>query len=89
MSGIETLGEAWRQSWRITAACALGRRPEKHVRECFWQAELDMLTLVATRGRDFPVARIAERLRCPRCGCRQVRVMIDPRNTFNAAAGTI
>jgi hypothetical protein len=40
--------------------------------------ELDMQTLVCTRGRDFPVAHLAERLRCPRCGCRRVAVMFDP-----------
>ncbi len=37
-----------------------------------------MQTLVCTRGRDFPVAQIAARLRCPRCGCRRVAVMFGP-----------
>ena len=48
----------------------------------------DLETLVCTRGRDFPLARIAERLRCPRCGCRQVSVMFSPPKTpqLNAAA---
>jgi hypothetical protein len=40
--------------------------------------ELDLQTLVCTRGRDFPLAQIAEMLRCPRCGCRRVAVMFGP-----------
>jgi hypothetical protein len=54
-----------------------GMRGLKHERECGFQAELDMGTLVATRGRDFPLAGIAERLRCPRCGCRRVAVVFE------------
>jgi hypothetical protein len=34
-----------------------------------------METLVCTRGRDFPIARLAERLRYPRCKSRRVRVV--------------
>jgi len=33
-----------------------------------------MATLICTRGRAFPLARLAERLRCPRCGSRHVAV---------------
>jgi hypothetical protein len=39
---------------------------------------LDLETLVCTRGRDFPIAHIADRLRCTRCGCRRVGVMFGP-----------
>jgi hypothetical protein len=45
----------------------------KHKRECGLRAELDMQILVCTRGRAFPLARLAERLRCPRCGSRRGR----------------
>ncbi len=31
-----------------------------------------------TRGRDFPLSLLAERLRCPRCGSRRVAVIYDP-----------
>lgn len=47
----------------------------KHKRECGNRTELDLETLVCTRGRDFPIARLADRLRCPRCGSRRVGVM--------------
>jgi len=43
-----------------------------------------MGTLVCTLGRDFALARIAERLRCPRCGCRRIAVTFDPPNLSNA-----
>jgi hypothetical protein len=38
------------------------------------------------RGRDFPLAHIAQRLRCPRCGCRRVGVMFGPPSTFGLSA---
>lgn len=65
--------------WRIDMRCLDdGMRGLKHKRECGFRATLDMQTLVATRGLDFPLARIAERLRCPRCGCRRIAVMFGP-----------
>jgi hypothetical protein len=76
---VETLGEAWNLSWRVRMRCLDdGMDGLKHKRECGYRATLDMETLVCTRGRDFPLARIAERLRCPRCGCRRVGVMFGP-----------
>jgi hypothetical protein len=36
-----------------------------------------METLVCTGGRSFPLARLAEWLRCPRCGCRKVTVIFE------------
>ena len=50
------------------------REGMKHIRECVYGAELDLATLVWTRGRDFPLARLESRLKCPRCGSRQVRL---------------
>ena len=44
----------------------------KRKRECICSAELDMETLVWTRGRAFPLAWLQERLRCPQCGSRRV-----------------
>lgn len=72
---VETLGEAYAASWRVTVRCAWGPRDGmKRVRECVYGAELDMQTLVWTRGRDFPLARLESRLKCPRCGSRRVRL---------------
>ncbi len=73
--GVETLGEAYSQGWRLTVRCAWGpREGMKRVRECVYGGELDMQTLVWTRGRDFPLARLESRLKCPRCGSRRVRL---------------
>ena len=80
--GVETLGEAWSLSWSIYARCLDdGREGLKHKRRCGYKKWLDLETLVCTRGRDFPLARVAERLRCPRCGCREVMVMFEPPST--------
>jgi hypothetical protein len=87
--GIETLGEAWNYSWELHVRCLDdGREGLKHKRRCGYRKYLDLETLVCTRGRDFPLARVAERLRCPRCGCREVSVMFSPPKTpqLNAAA---
>jgi hypothetical protein len=50
----------------------------KHKRECGYRAELDLKTLICTRGREFPLALLAGRLKCPRCGYRRVAVVFDP-----------
>jgi DNA-directed RNA polymerase subunit RPC12/RpoP len=76
---IETLGEAWRLGWRVRVRCAWGKHDGmKTIRACIFKAELDMETLVCTRGRDFPLSWLQERLRCPRCGSRRVAVMFEP-----------
>ncbi len=87
--GVETLGEAWNLSWEIHVRCLDdGRDGMKHRKGCGYRKYLDLETLVCTRGRSFPIARIAERLRCPRCGCRQIAVMFSPPKTpqLNALA---
>ena|SRR5690242_4928945 len=72
---VETLGQAWNASWTIGIRCLDdGREGLKHTRRCHYRGSLDMETLVCTRGRDFPLARLAQRLRCPRCGCREMAV---------------
>ena len=73
---IETLGDALNHSVTATMACAYGTRDGmKSIAVCKYRKDLDMETLVFTRGRDFPMARLGERLRCPRCGSRRVRLM--------------
>lgn len=86
---VETLGEAWSLSWTIHVRCLdEGREGLKHKRECDYKKILDLETLVCTRGRGFPIARIAERLKCPRCGTYPMSVMFSPPSTpqRNAAA---
>jgi hypothetical protein len=81
---VETLGEAMDFSWCVAVRCAWGPRDGmKHIRECVYRAELDMQTLVWTRGRDFPLARLESRLKCPRCVSRRVRLAFIPRSEPN------
>jgi DNA-directed RNA polymerase subunit RPC12/RpoP len=78
---VETLGEAFSLGWRVIVRCAHGREDgptSKSSRQCTYRAELDMGTLVCTRGRAFPLSRLDSRLRCPRCGWRSMVVMYGP-----------
>lgn len=76
---VETIGEALDHGWSLMARCAWGKHEGLKTKPpCTWRHELEMVTLVATRGRDFPLARVAERLRCPRCGSRRLLVSFMP-----------
>src|SRR5258708_3454620 len=83
---IETLGEALDAGWRLTARCAWGKRDGmKSIRECQESFDVDLRTLVWTRGRGFPVARLASRMKCPRCNSRRVVILFDVPKTPTAA----
>jgi hypothetical protein len=76
---VETLGQARDYGWKVRVRCAYGKREGlKSIRACIAARDLDMDTLLWTRGRDFPLAMLASRLRCPRCGSREVAVMFVP-----------
>lgn len=76
---IETLGEAWSARWRVKARCAHGKRDAmKSIRECFREYELDMETLVWTRGAAMPLSDLSGRLRCPACRSLKVSVAFVP-----------
>ena len=86
---VETLGEAFAYGWRITARCAWGKAREglQSPKECRYRAELDLGTLVWTRGRAFPLSLLASRLRCPQCGSRQVALIYSTPTNANVATG--
>jgi hypothetical protein len=86
---IETLGDAFTHSVKVWMACAWGPQTKGYQRgrECQYRKDLDLETLICTRGRDFPMVRLGERVRCPRCGSREVRVVWNfPSNSGAAAA---
>ncbi len=85
---IETIGEAWQQSVRITARCAAGKREGmKSIRPCIYSYDLDLRTLIWTRGAIFPISMLASRLKCPSCGSRQVTLIFHmPREPQTIAA---
>ena len=77
---VQTLGEAYLLGWRATACCVWsGPNPKsRHGRtriECDTATELDMKTLIWTRGANFPLELLESRLRCPRCGKLGVTVL--------------
>jgi hypothetical protein len=78
---VETLGQASSLGWRVQVRCTHGRADDtrrKSSRDCINRQELDMQTLLWTRGAAFPLSRLESRLKCPRCGSRNVVVMFVP-----------
>jgi hypothetical protein len=76
---IETLGEAYRLSWRVRVRCVRGyiESPTK-VQPCGYTAVLDMQRLYGLRGRNFLLGKLGTRLMCPACGSRDVNVIFEP-----------
>lgn len=66
MSSVCTIGEAIDAGWRVFVACDCGQRDE-----------LANATLLWCKGRAMPLDVLPERLRCVRCGSRDVRVTWD------------
>jgi hypothetical protein len=85
---VTTLGEALDAGWRLHIRCAWGRREGmKSIRGCQGKLDADLPTLVWTRGRDYPIARLESRLKCPLCGSRRVLVaFIPPSEPLQSAA---
>jgi hypothetical protein len=88
LMAVETIGDAYSLGWRVFARCAWGKRDGmKSIRECVSRAELDLETLVWTRGATFPLSGLESRLKCPRCGSRRIVVMFEPPSTRQRASG--
>ena len=84
---VETIGEAYSLGWRVTVRCNYERGDGPRyqtTRECHYRKDLDMETLVWTRGRGFPLSRLESRLRCPNCGSRNVVVLYQPPSSVAA-----
>lgn len=82
---VETLKDALAAGWRVRARCIGGRIDNgRSVGKCLASRELDLETLVWTRG-NLPLASAAERMRCPRCGNRRVSLIFEPPPTVRAA----
>ena len=63
---IKSLADARDAGMRVTARWAWGRRDGmKSVRECTNRYELDLDTLIWTRGAQFPLSDLPTRLKCP------------------------
>jgi hypothetical protein len=76
---VETLGIARSLGWRVHMRCSDGyREGTKSIRRCVYRKQLDLETLVCTRGPNFPLSRLESRLMCPGCGSRTVTVVFEP-----------
>ena len=56
-------------------------------RECHYTRELDLETLVWTRGKNFPLSSLDGRLMCPRCRSRLVVVLFQPPTVSKSVRG--
>ncbi len=75
---VETLGIAH-------AVRPWSARGMKRVRECVYRKQLDIDTLVCTRGPNFPLSRLELRLMCPDCGSRRITVVFEPPSNYQIA----
>jgi hypothetical protein len=76
---VETLGEALTAGWRVHARCLDGAvEYTRSKAKCHHQAELNLETLVRTRGRNMPLSGMRDRMMCPRCGNRRVNLIFEP-----------
>lgn len=85
---VETLGEAWDRGWKLRIVCREGKghAMKKH-RACIAYHDADLETIVWTHGREYPIARLAARLKCPRCSSRFVSISFSvPKEPASATA---
>jgi hypothetical protein len=87
LMGVETLGMARSLGWSVHMRCADGyREGPKSVRRCIYRRQLDLDTLVCTRGPNFPLSRLESRLMWPACGSRRATVVFEPPTNSKAAS---
>ena len=55
--------------------------------KCVYRKQLDLDTLVCTRGPNFPLSRLESRLMCPACGNRRVTVVFEPPSNAQVGSG--
>ena len=86
MPEVETLGQAFSAKWGIRLRCGRGaRRGIVKIDECRYSVQLDVETLVCTRGRAFPLSQLATRMMCPNCGERRVFLTFDVPGSYEPA----
>jgi hypothetical protein len=85
---VETLGMARSLGWKVHMRCSHGcREGMKSIRRCVYRKQLDLDTLVCTRGPNFPLSRLESRLMCPACGSRNVTVVFEPPSNSQVQSG--
>jgi hypothetical protein len=85
---VETLGVAQSLGWKVHMRCATGyREGTKSIRRCVYRKQLDLDTLVSTRGPNFPLSRLESRLMCAACDTRSVKVVFEPPTNRDVRTG--
>ena len=85
---VETLGTARSLGWKVHMRCTQGyREGTKSMRRCIYRKQLDLDTLVCTRGSNFPLSRLESRLMCPACGSHSVTVVFEPPTNRHVGGG--
>jgi hypothetical protein len=85
---VETLGMARSLGWKGHMRCAQGyHEGMKSIRRCVYRKQLDLDTLVCTRGPNFSLSRLESRLMCPACGSRNVTVVFEPPSNTQVRGG--
>ena len=85
---VETLVIARSLGWKVHMGCANGyREGTRSMRRCVYRKQLDLETLVCTRGPNFPLSRLESRLMCPACGSRRVTVLFEPPSLTQVGSG--
>lgn len=68
---VEHLSAAYHAGWHVTLKCERSRQGLKSIKPCRFQPFLlDLASLVAALGHDFPLNQLDRRLQCPGCGSR-------------------
>jgi hypothetical protein len=77
----------WLADGRPYVRCAKPRREDlKSVRPCGQRHELDVQTLIRTRGTAFPISMLSERMKCPGVPDQRVVVTLSLPGSVVAAA---
>ena len=63
------------------------REGTRSMRRCTYRKQLDLDTLVCTRGPNFPLSRLETRLMCPASGSRSVTVVFEPPSNREVRSG--
>ena len=66
MVEVETLGIARSLGWKVHMRCAKGyRESTKSIRRCVYRKQLELDTLVCTRGPNFPSLKVGVAIDVP------------------------
>jgi len=85
---VETLGMARSLGWKVHMRCTQGyREGTRSMRRCIYRKQLDLDTLVCTRGPNFPLSRLESRLICPACGSHTITVVFEPPTNRQVGGG--